>query len=433
MKQELLKRVFDKLNKNNVIDVIKAVNPMWVHDKKKQKRKKDLFDDFLALSPLIRDEEIEEFVEMAVMTKNIGLPAFTYKVNKLDGIEDHIEEREYVFLGSYIIKIEEVNSENNILKLNLRVKSYNEKWRTAGLLDMNSLTSVHNINLELDKVKQVATIFAGNDLIHQVVKDFCTVELKWPLVGYRIIEKTNQSFQVGSISFKTAVLLDFINNRLAPEGFISKFKEIKFNTTGKLQNSEGIRNVTINGNDILSSQLACEYITRGTSVISFKLNMIYSDREFSAIFSLKDKQYDLMKIVIVDVEDQTFKENVMRLIQDNYIEMCSDGIKDMKSTNALLDTIKTKFAQGDKFVNNVIETGILNVNKNLASLLEEAESEHDYFELVNQIVYNNKIILDAVGYSGIDENLEKIKEFLESDLSELDEENEDDQVVSVEK
>jgi len=425
MKQEILRRVFNRLNKETVVEVIQRVNPSWSPSKKQRRVKKELLNDFLTLADIINDEDIEDFVEMAVMTKQIGLPAYTYKVNDLNFLEDHPIQniKDYILLEKFSITVEEHSDLERSLNMVLRIKEYNERWRHGGVLDRNSLTAVYKINVELDKNKNKVTFNAGNDQINEVTKKFVTQALNWPIISYRILEKTNQSYQIGNASFKTAILLDFINNRLNPNGIDAKFKEIKFNTRGKLHNNEGIRNVTINGNDILSSQLACEYITLGSGIVSFKLSMTYEEQSFSAIFSLKGKDSDIMKIVIVDLDGQDIKEEIMDIIQEHYIEMCIEGIRDMDSTKRILETIYDKYSKGDKFVFQVIQDSVLKVNRCLLESIEKTGIEDDFYDLMNDIVHNNKIILDAAGYSGINEDLDKIMNTLESDFTDLDEDD----------
>ncbi|MEC5425125.1 hypothetical protein QGM71_16690 [Virgibacillus sp. C22-A2] len=429
MKQEILSRVFDRLNKETVIEVIQKMKQGWTPSKKQKRVKKELLDDFLQLADLINDERIEDFVEMAVMTKQIGLPAYTYKVNNLNFLQEHPirEITDFVLFEKFLITIEESSETDQELKMQLRIKEYNERWRHGGVLDRNSLTAVYKINVSLDKEKNKITINAGSDLIHEVTRQFVLQALKWPVISYRIVEKANQSYQIGNASYKTAILLDFINNRLNPSGIDAKFKEIKFNTRGKLHNSEGIRNVTINGNDILSSQLACEYITLGSGIVSFKLSLTYNEQDFSAIFSLKGENDDLMKIVIVDLDNQEIKEEIMELIQEHYIDMCNEGLKDIDATKRILETIYDKYTEGDKFVFQVIQDSVLKVNECLANSIEDTDIEDDFYELITEIVYNNKIILDAAGYNGINEDLEKIMNTLESNFTDLDDEDLDDE------
>ena len=76
----------------------------------------------------------------------------------------------------------------------------------------------------------------------------------------------------------------------------SRFKEIKFNTKQK-HTTDGIRNITINGRNLLSSQLACQYITLGSDILSFKVDMTYNDVDFTTLFSLKGKERRYIKLL----------------------------------------------------------------------------------------------------------------------------------------
>ena len=78
----------------------------------------------------------------------------------------------------------------------------------------------------------------------------------------------NQVARIGSVSYKTAVLLDLVHNRLTEKGINSTFKEMKIFTGGGSRR-DGEKEVAIGGRALLSSQLACEYVTLGSHIIYF--------------------------------------------------------------------------------------------------------------------------------------------------------------------
>ena len=77
----ILERVFNKIPKEHVANIITLKRPGWEPEKI---IKNEIREEFLSLTTLIEPDEVEDFVEMAVMTKSIGLPAYTYKVNHLN-------------------------------------------------------------------------------------------------------------------------------------------------------------------------------------------------------------------------------------------------------------------------------------------------------------------------------------------------------------
>ncbi len=153
--------------------------------------------------------------------------------------------------------------------------------------------------------------------------------------------------------------------------FFSRFKEIKFNTKNKKHTTDGIRNITINGRNLLSSQLACEYITLGSDILSFKVDMTYNDVDFTTLFSLKGKEEDILKIVVIDSDDDIFKQQVIDIIQSEYIELCGAGLKNVQETSNLLKQIYEKFINGDRLVNEVIQNSSLQIIKSISRNLEK--------------------------------------------------------------
>ncbi|WP_205418622.1 hypothetical protein [Paraliobacillus sediminis] len=430
----LLERVFDRTIKENAIEIMNQRIPNWKPDKKNPK-KLELKEDFLSLVQFIKPDEIEDFVEMAVMSKTIGLPAYTYKLKGLDFLlEDENQENDlsetevidfnnvlnYPFKGKYLFTIEEVSDTSTELNMTIRLKEYAEVWRSGGVRNIDTLTAVYKINVILSKQKCIVTIFTGNHTVQDVISEFLAFVLKWPIQNYRITEITNQSYQIGNASFKAALFLDLISNRLQSKGILSKFKEIKFNTRNTRHKNEGIRNVTINGKNLLSSQLACEYITLGSDILSFKVDMTFEDLDFSALFFLKGNNLDILKIVVVGQHDDNFKQRVVDIIQQEYIDMCNNGMIDINSTKSILDQIYEKFTSGDKSTIEAIQLSTLNIIDLLAGNLDKFDfKDENVIDMIGSLYFEYKSILDNVGYDEIHENLYKLKE-----LSGIEEETE---------
>lgn len=420
MEERVLERVFKKIKKENVIEILKEKKTGWTLAKKSTK-KHELKDDFLSLAQLIQPNEIEDFIEMAVMSGSVGLPAYTYKVNNLDFLNEEHQSEDKVKLGDvcnrpfqdkFTLTIEDINSSDDLLELTIRLKEYSEIWRT-GQRNQDSLTAVYKVHVTLDKCTSVLTIFSGNHLVQNTIKEFFSFVLKWPIQSYRIRENVNQSNQIGSSSFKTAVLLDFILNRLEKRGVFSKFKEIKFNTKNTRHTREGIRNITINGRNLLSSQLACEYITLGSDILSFKVEMSYNEVDFTSIFFLKGEQSDILKIVVTGQEDSDFKEAVIDILQEEYIDMCINGIKYLDETKQTLEQIVNKFINGDKLVNEVIqESAIILIETFVEKLDKFNGQDEEILDMLTEFYVQNKSILDAIGYDEENESVTKLREFV---------------------
>jgi riboflavin synthase len=419
----VLERVFERIDKEAVIEMIKQRKPNWSLPKKSVK-KQELKEEFVSLQELIQPDEVEDFIEMAVMSRAIGLPAYTYKVTNLNFLSPSEENKEgdqpiklqdvnnIPFQRKYSITIENIEEDIQSLLLVIRLKEYSEIWR-SGEQNIESLSAVYKINVTLDKTKNVVTIFSGNHKVQEVLKDFFSFVLKWPIQNYRIREIPNQLNQIGNASFKTALLLDFIFNRARERGIFSKFKEIKFNTKNKRHTKEGIRNITINGRNLLSSQLACEYITLGSDIISFKVDMTYNEVDFSSLFFLKGTNLDILKIVVTGQEDENFKQEIVDILQEEYINMCTHGIMDIDETKKLLEQIYDKFIHGDKLVNEVIQGSVLKIVDSVSQNLDKFDiQDENILDMLTEFYRENKVILDSVGFDGVSEGLDRIKEHI---------------------
>ena len=98
--------------------------------------------------------------------------------------------------------------------------------------------------------------------------------------------------------------------------------------------------------------------------------MTYNDVDFTTLFSLKGKEEDILKIVVIDSDDDIFKQQVIDIIQSEYIE-CSTGLKNVQETSDLLKQIYEKFIHGDKLINEVIQNSSLKIIKSIAGNLEK--------------------------------------------------------------
>lgn len=354
---------------------------------------------------------------MAVMKKTIGLSAYTHRVSNHDFLEgktiDQINTEyaldNYVYQNIYTITANVVNINVNELVLNVRIKEYSEVWKT-GIRNIEGLTSVYNQKVELKRGSGVVTIYSGNHEVRDVIKSLLETRFHWPLQPYAIKEITAQKNQIGSVSFKTAVILDFILNRLKEQHSISSgFKEIKFSLgTG----SDGIKNVTINGRDILTTPLACEYISLGHDIESFKVSMALNGVDFQGIFYLKGVNKDKLKIVIVDVDDETFKANVMSIIQNEYICLCNVGIFNLVATIQLLESIKIKFVHKDTLVKDAIESNTLNLLEIFIGLMNEKLDTEDaeVIRTANDFIQAAKIISQSIGSDKIETYLHDMED-----------------------
>ncbi|GEC93576.1 hypothetical protein C7J99_21480 [Brevibacillus brevis] len=414
-KEGVLLRVLNRLKIEQAMEVIQEKFPGWTPEKK-PKKKADIQEKFLALAEVIREDEIEDFVQMAVMKKNVGLPAYTYKVlntDFLDGltsqeIEQNYFKSDFRFNGIYTFSTEAEYTTGK-LELKVRLKEFDSSWRT-GANDVNSLSAVYLSNVTLDIQQKVLTINSGNHQVQEEIVFFLKSVFKWPLQTYRVREITNQIYPLGSVSYKTAVLLDLIHHRLMQKGINSTFKEIKFDIGSKRK--DGIRDVAIGGRALLSSQLACEYITMGSNIVYFKVEMQLDGYNFSTKVYLKGQDTDILKIVIVDTDNEAIKRKAMKIIQNEYIDMCATGISNMQETTKLLESIKDRFVNKDQLITRAIKDSALKSIEVIASVLYQLDDQDErVVEALSEFIDSNRTILDSVGYDDPDANLDKIIDF----------------------
>lgn len=416
-----LRRIFPKLGKEVVASILTEKSVGWVPQRAISKMKReDLLDDFLELSHVLDEDELEEFLELALTTRTIGYPAYTFKINDMSIVEENpvTELNNYTFLSSNQISINSIEDTAEKCNFKMQVKEHSEA-RMQDVLNSESLTARHPVEITVDKREGKLTMIVGKHSIEEMSKRFIQQVIKWPISGYNITEDFSQSYEIGTTNYKTALIIDFVYNRLKRLGYNAKFKEIKFLTRGESSRSKGIRNVTINGNDILSSQLACEYVTVGSAIISFKLDLIYADQKFSASFFLKGDDHSQLKIVLVDISE-SHQKSIMNTMQQEYIDMSTNGISDMGETKNRLEVIREKYLAPDKFVFESIQNVLQENNAFLLSILTRTEDE-EIRELIGHTAYNNRILLDNTGFSEEDADLTEIAEQLSLDFGFNDE------------
>ncbi|MFS0906669.1 hypothetical protein AB3N02_26975 [Priestia aryabhattai] len=419
-KKAILTRVLKKVPIENAMELIQDRFKGWVPEKKPRK-KEDIREKFLSLSQVIRDEEIEDFVQMAVMKKSVGLPAYTYRlsnINFIDEVDEHEFRERYnktfsPYKDIYSISTEVIDFNQGKIELNCRLKEYEASWKT-GTMNIDSLSAVYTSKITINRTQRVMTIFCGNHSVQEILMTYTQQIFGWPLNLYRINEVSNQLVTIGSASYKTAVLLDLVYNRLTEKGIKSTFEEMKF-YTGK-KRKDGIKDVAIGGRALLSSQLACEYVTIGSHIIYFKLGLTYEEREFTAKVYLKGNDLDILKIVILDTENENVRLEAMEIIQQEYIDMCTNGIKDIPKTVELLTTIKDRFINKDQLILRTIKENALNSIASIAKLVGKFDDQDIYaIEVLKEFSQYNRTLLDSVGFDGEDENLNSINNFVRID------------------
>ncbi|MFD0588018.1 hypothetical protein ACFQZE_08380 [Paenibacillus sp. GCM10027627] len=341
----ILRQLFRKLTKDEVASILNERSML----PNKYKKKKELENYFLALSNIIEPEEVKDLVEMAVLKKTKGLSAYTHKLVSLNGIDKQdisklmkdFQKKDHPFTDIYTFTLTVDSLQDSVLTLTFRIKEYAEFWKT-GERNLGNLSAIYNCPVVINMNSKVLTIFSGDDTIHGLIDRYIGEIMKLPIQVYRIMEKTSALTWNDNASYKTTLFLDFIYNRLKDAGLSSSFSKLKF----KIDNSDA-EDVTIsgNGNNLINYELACEYISLGKDILQFKINASYEKENFSCYFSLKGKNLDVLKIVVNDLQDDKVKQKVIEFLQKEYIEMCNEGIKNLKNIQDRLQQIYRKFVE----------------------------------------------------------------------------------------
>lgn len=409
----VLEKLYSRLNTEDVLELIKKYSPTW--DAGKKIRKKDLLQEFLQLEEIIKPEEIKDLVEMAVMKKMIGLPAYTHKLDNIDflsgkdlkSLSEEYEKKDHPYTGRTTFTVKIIKFDSNIFSLKIRIKEYASSWKT-GSKDLESLTAIDTANVVINQTTKVLSIQAGSDAIYDLVSGYLKYVCRWPLTIYRI-SKSNGLSHSENASYKTTVLLDLVYNRLKERGIDSKFEEIKFKVGS---DKDDVKDVTMNGNQLLTSYLACEYITLGKDIIQFKVKASYEGASFTALFSLKGKDLDYLKIVIMETTNEQLKIKVMDTIQEEYIKMCDQGVSELSKIKKLLNSIYERFAKKEQVYTDVIENSVIMGIESVAKLLNKLDKEDtDVIEALQNIISANETILHSTGYKAEIKSLDEIKKF----------------------
>ncbi|MCM3267856.1 hypothetical protein [Paenibacillus elgii] len=411
-RETILKRYFERLKFEEVVTLLQKRGLFPQPRKGKKFKKQELLPHFLKLESLVSNEELISFVEYSVTRKTRGLPAYTHKLQNtqiFDGKTDSELSSYFKKENHAISEVYQVTSlfegkENNVIQLLFMVKEFESSWY-SGEQTLDSLTAIYNCRVKIDLNKNIVTIFSGDDEVHSIVQSFLSRVFHVAQIECRIKEVISSLSWTDNASYKTALFLDLINNRLKAKKIGASFKEIKFQV-----DNDDIKDVTINGKDIINYYLACEYITLGKDIIQFKTTIDYNAKSLSCSFALKGKDQDILKIVIADTPNEALRNEVIELIQDEYIAMCEHGISDIKSIRKLLEAITLKFQEKEQFFSDVMKDNTLAnleaLNKLLGGIGKSQKG------IIQSIIDNNKVILETLKYDDIDGVLQPFEKWL---------------------
>ncbi|ADO55251.1 hypothetical protein [Paenibacillus polymyxa] len=408
-----LRKFFRKVNRENVEKLMKEKG-VFPTDKK-IKSKRELYPYFMELESIVSEEEVVDLVEMAVHVKTKGLPAFTHKLANKDffvgktpeELSGSFEYKVHPIGDIYTISTKMANTTGGRLKIDYILKKYEESWRN-GELNIESLSAVYKSSIDIDLEKNILTIFAGDDETHSIIETFIGMVLKLPIQTYRIKASNTTLSWEQNASYLTALFLDFVFNRLKNKGIESSFSHIKFKIA-----SDDIKEVTINGKNILNSYLACEYVVLGRDIIQFKTSMVQGARTFSCNFELKGS--DLLKIVVLDISDENLKEQIMRHIQEEYILMCEQGIVNYKEISKLLEKIYERFMNKEKLFQDTLRENLVSSISQLGYLLEYTEKNDLSKEALSLMIESSKVLLENLDVTEKDSLIQLLTSWLESE------------------
>lgn len=409
----ILERFFNRSSKEKIESIMREKG---IYDEtKKSKTKKELLPDFLTISDMIDEEELNDFIESAVFVKTKGLPIYTHKLSNkkffekksLEDFQKAFNILSRPFTNKYSITTNLINNNDHYFEIKFIVKEYEDVWKN-GELNNESLSAMYICKVTINLEKNVVTIICGDDNTHKVMHNFISVVFGLPLQSYSIQDKQSNLSWEQNASYKTALFLDFINNRLKVRGIESTFSYLKF----KVGNTD-IKDVTINGKDIISSYLACEYVVLGKDIVNFRVNMIKDGSKFSCNFELKTTNLDILKIVILDSRDEEFKNEIMDIIQTEYILMCENGMLDSDNTISILEEIYIKYGNKDKLFNETLENNITEFSKSLIDLLDDLNKNDHSKKEINKIKQNIQVLFETLKISNNADSLKELALWLD--------------------
>ncbi|WP_339838638.1 hypothetical protein [Paenibacillus sp. FSL R7-0272] len=406
-----LTKFFKKVNRENVEKLMKEKG---VFPDKKIKNKHELYPYFMQLSSIVSMEEVVDLVEMAVHVKSKGLPAFTHKLSNKNfftgknyqEIAEHFEYKVHPVGDIFTISTKMAKEHEGQYRIDYVLKKYEEAWRN-GQLNIESLSAVYKSSIKIDLEKNILTIFAGDDETHTIIETFISTVLKLPIQSYRIKTTNSNLTWDQNASYLTALFLDFVFNRLKNKGIVTSFSHMKFRVA-----SDDIKEVTINGRNILNSFLACEYVVLGRDIVQFKTTMIQNGRSFSCNFELKGNE--MLKIVVLDIADEELKEQIMRFIQDEYILMCEKGIFDYNETSKLLEQIYDRFMNKEKLFQDTLRENLVSNLSQLRYLLEHTEKNDQSKRALLLMIESSKVLLENLDVEGKDVLVNQLNGWLNS-------------------
>ncbi|AZS13304.1 hypothetical protein [Paenibacillus lutimineralis] len=413
--ESILRKYFNKLNYDEVVQKLKEIGlfPQPKEGKKKRYSKQELLPYFLELKKSVTEKELISFVEYSVTKKSKGLPAYTHKLSNTSffngkgekELRTYFKKEEHAVSSVYQVSSVLECMDNNVVHLLLIVKEYEGQWLT-GEKTLDRLTAINNCRVKIDLSKKVVTIFSGDDEVHSIIRNFLTSIFRLPIVDCRILNVRSGLSWEDNVSYKTALFLDLVNNRLKVKNIGASFKEIKF----KVGNDE-IKDVTINGRDIINYPLACEYITLGKDIVQFKTSISYKAFKLSCSFALKGKALDILKIVVADTSNDELRNEVIELIQDEYIAMCEHGISDLNNIKILLEQVLIRFQEKEQFLSEIVELNTVSNVEVIGNILGGVSSSHK--QEIRKYLENTRVILESIGYEDIDGVMSPIEKWLQ--------------------
>ncbi|MCP2036447.1 hypothetical protein L1279_003489 [Planomicrobium sp. HSC-17F08] len=345
--QSVLARAFRKLNKEEVIAYLNKKGIAWMTDKK-DKTKAALESVFLGIENSLTSEDIKDLTEMSVLVKKKGLSAYTYKFVNLGVFESlSQEELELKILGSHVVSstfevvVVSFNNTHEELELNLKVKVYDAFWKT-NVRDLNTLTGIYENKITFNKRDKTASVEVSDDELEMVIRQFIINRTQINLEPFLIGAANIPDLVEDSASIKTMLVFDYVYNRLSLNGISSRFNDVRFHMTN-VERSGGVKAVKVYGSDIIASEEACKYITLKNDIVSFKTTSLFQGSPVNIQFILKGKDFDMLKIVILDKKSDSYKQDLMEVLQLQYIEMCKHGFKDIMNTRSKLRPIYDAF------------------------------------------------------------------------------------------
>ncbi|MBC2100104.1 hypothetical protein HCJ70_13720 [Listeria booriae] len=364
--------------------------------------------------------EDERLVELIVERNQQGFPLYSYHINSIDFFEcDRVGEG-LLLEGienercspCHQISIEDYTNNDDLLSFVAKIKEYTTEY-SYGINARGSLENVYYIPVELKKNDSIVSIHSGNSDIEKILSAYLKNNCLWDIDEFSLPNTINGQENQFDVSFKTALILDYIYNRLPEIGMLTDFSTLRFNV-----DDTNIKKIMLNGSGLFASPTACEYVTLGKEISRFDIAASYRNEPFDVRFSLTGDGFRSLKITITSKEGNLeIKKEALFQLQNVYIELCLNGVSLIEATRNIITRIKETYLNGEK---QMYSKEVVDIIGNNIRMMEQIipRLNQDEYEFLASIFENEAQIIEmssVVNDGTLNVSIASVREMLNLD------------------